>query len=296
MIDQAISNYLRHLKYVRGGAKNTIMAYRTDLLQFKQVLKHSAAVKLPGVGLKKYHLEPYLEWLESKDYQPSTVSRKLAALRSFITYLQEEEGLDRDGFLEKLELPSDQRRKPKALTPGEIKQLMAAPAAGTSARDIRDAAIIAFLYATGLKAAEAVRVEVGDLDLRRGLLDRPYAEIDPLPLGVSYHAVERYVKEGRPQLLRDRGEQVLFLNQRGTGLTRQGLVAGCKAMGEGLQSARRCITIHITPFINSTLTPRRKAPQRSTKALRAFQRECHPTPPGSSIGTRIRKGRFNAVR
>lgn len=218
-----IANYLRHLKYVKGGAKNTVMAYRTDLLQFKQVLKHNIEGYPKVESLETRHLNPYLEWLHGKGYQPATVSRKLAALRSFISYLQEEEGLERAGFLEKLELPADQRSRPRALSHQAIERLMAAPAQGTSARDIRDAAIIAFLYATGLKAAEAVRVEVNDLDFKRAVLDRPYAEIDPLPLGVSYYAVNRYVQEGRPQLLRDRGEPILFLNQRGTGLTRQGL-------------------------------------------------------------------------
>ncbi|MFP3854654.1 MAG: tyrosine-type recombinase/integrase, partial [Anaerolineales bacterium] len=92
-----------------------------------------------------------------------------------------------------------------------------------SARNIRDAAILAFLYVTGLRAAEAVRVSVHDLDLQRSVLDRPGAETDPIPLGIAHHAVERYVKEGRPQLLRNRGEPILFLNQRGSGLTRQGL-------------------------------------------------------------------------
>jgi integrase/recombinase XerD len=173
--------------------------------------------------LEAEHLDPYLKWLEEQGYQPATVARKLAALRSFISYLQEEEGLGVDGHFKKLELPKDQRSVPHALNKKQIESLITAPASGTSARDIRDAAILAFLYATGLRAAEAVQVTVHDIDLNVGVLDRPGAETDPLPLGIAHHAVERYVKEGRQQLLRNRGEPILFLNQRGTGLTRQGL-------------------------------------------------------------------------
>ncbi len=101
--------------------------------------------------------------------------------------------------------------------------MLQAPSGLPGARDIRDAAILALVYATGLRAAEAVELTVHDIELERGVLDRPKSEADPLPLGIAYHPVERYIKEGRPQLLRNRGEPTLFLNQRGEGLTRQGL-------------------------------------------------------------------------
>lgn len=223
MIDQAIARYLTHLKYDQGGAKNTIIAYRTDLLQFKQVLKRNFSEELRSQALQASHLNPYLVWLKDQEYKPATIARKMAALRSFVSYLHDQEGLDLDGHLRKLELPKDQRHKPQALSPPQIRQLLSAPAASTSARDIRDSAILAFLYATGLRAADAVQVKVDDLDLERGVLDRRQAETDPLPLGTARQPVQRYVVEGRPQLLRNRGESTLFLNQRGTGLTRQGL-------------------------------------------------------------------------
>jgi integrase/recombinase XerD len=223
VIDQAIARYLTHLKYDQGGAKNTIIAYRTDLLQFKQVLKRNFSEELRSQALQASHLNPYLVWLKDQEYKPATIARKMAALRSFVSYLHDQEGLDLDGHLRKLELPKDQRHKPQALSPPQIRQLLSAPAASTSARDIRDSAILAFLYATGLRAADAVQVKVDDLDLERGVLDRRQAETDPLPLGTARQPVQRYVVEGRPQLLRNRGESTLFLNQRGTGLTRQGL-------------------------------------------------------------------------
>lgn len=211
------------MKYEQGGAKNTIVAYRTDLLQFRQVLNRSLAQGIEGGELAPAHFDPYLRWLSQQDFKASTRARKLAALRSFVSYLAAEEGLQLNGHIDKLALPKEQRHVPQALSKAQIMELIAAPAEGTSARDIRDAAILSFLYATGLRAAAAVHVTVDELDFDRGVLLRPQQGADPLPLGIAHHAVERYVKEGRPQLLRNRGEETLFLNQRGTGLTRQGL-------------------------------------------------------------------------
>jgi integrase/recombinase XerD len=223
LIEQAIARFLTYLKYEQGGAKNTVVAYRTDLLQFRQVLNKELGGGLKGNSLEPSQLDPYLRWLENQGYKPSTRARKLAALRSFISYLQAEEELQLNGHIDKLALPKDQRQMPHGLSRAQIQDLISAPAQGTSARDIRDAAILAFLYATGLKAAAAVGVTVDDIDFVRGLLDSPMSDTGPIPLGIAHHPVERYVKDGRPQLLRNRGENTLFLNQRGDGLTRQGL-------------------------------------------------------------------------
>lgn len=223
MIDQAIAGFLAHLKYERGAARNTIIAYRTDLFQFRGVLRDDRGGGIQASDLAKGDVESYLDWLSEQEYKSSTISRKLAALRSFLRYLGSRDGLVIAGLLEQLKWESPERPRPFALSRQQIGRLLQAPAGRTGARDIRDAAILALVYATGLRAAEAVELTVHDIDLERGVLDRPKGERDPLPLRMAYHPVERYIKEGRPQLLRDRGEATLFLNQRGEGLSRQGL-------------------------------------------------------------------------
>lgn len=224
MMDQAIARFLAHIKHVRGGAKNTILAYHTDLTQFRRVLKrnHDNSA-LPPAELNSERLDDYLDWLEQRDYRPATVARKLAALRSFLQYLKEYESVAIDGLLAELQGPKPSQREPRVLSPEEVERLLQAPSNSTSARDMRDAAILSLLYATGLRAEEAVAVQVNEIDLQRGVLSRQGEPTDPLPLRGAYHRVERYLKEGRPQLQRKRGERALFLNQRGQGLSRQGL-------------------------------------------------------------------------
>lgn len=222
-MDQAIARFLAHIKHVQDGAKNTILAYHTDLTQFRKVLekRELEPQRMPQLGPQQ--ISAYLEWLEEREFQPATVARKLAALRSFLHYLHEYEAQQVDELLDDLQAPKPPAREPKVLSPEEVKRLLRAPSNSTAARDMRDAAILSLLYSTGLRAEEAVQVQVHDIDLKRGVLDREGAKTDPLPLRRSYHRVERYVKEGRPQLLRKRAESALFLNQRGEGLTRQGL-------------------------------------------------------------------------
>ncbi len=223
MIDQAVVRFLGHLKYDQGSAQNTILAYQTDLTQFRKVINQRANGPFQPGELDPELMKVYTDWVEEQDYRPATVARKLAALRSFLHYLEEHEGVRADVLLERLQAPVPPPKKPRALTRDEMNRLLEAPSNSTSARDIRDAAILSFLYATGLRAEEAVGIEVQDIDLVSGVLDRDGAATDPLPLKGAYHRVERYLKEGRPQLARKRGVSALFLNQRGEGLSRQGL-------------------------------------------------------------------------
>lgn len=253
MIDQAIVRFLGHLKYDQGSAQNTILAYETDLTQFRKVINQRAEGPFHAEELDPELMGLYTDWVEEQDYRPATVARKLAALRSFLHYLEERGNLKVEELLKHLKAPAPSPRKPRALTRDEVERLIGAPGNSTSARDMRDAAILSLLYATGLRAEEAVGIEVTDIDLGRGVLDRDGAATDPLPLKGAYHKVERYLKEGRPQLARTRGVTALFLNQRGEGLSRQGLWLVVKRwakacnLGEDVSpyTLRHSLTLHM---------------------------------------------------
>lgn len=223
MIDQSIARFLSHLKYIQGSAKNTLLAYRTDLLQFRGVVRTElgGAFSVREIGVTE--IDAFANWMEDRQFAPATVARKMAAIRSFFQYLKEVEGIDLSHVDKATNTTAPRRAVPRSLSAMQIQRLLEAPSGSHSPRDIRDAAILGVFYATGIRSAEAAGLTLHDLDLGRGVLERPGSSSDPLPLGVSHHSLERYVKEGRPQLMRDRSEQALFLNQRGTGLSRQGL-------------------------------------------------------------------------
>lgn len=222
-MDAAIERFLDYLENVQNRAKNTILAYGADLRQMNQVLtEQSDGPVTPGM-ISEELLAEYVSWLTNQGYQPSTVSRKMAAVRSFLEYLSAQEQRADAGLLASLQPPPTPKRQPRVLTRDEVEKLVGAPRGSDSPRGIRDAALLSLLYATGMRAAEVVGLDVQDVDIFSGRIQKDTADIDSLPLGLAYEPLRRYLREGRPQLLRDSGERALFLNQRGQGLSRQGL-------------------------------------------------------------------------
>jgi len=219
----AILRFLTFLREQRGSADNTILAYRTDLQQMDQVVSRGKGAQVTAPTLDRDKLRRYVEWLSESGYRPATVARKMAAVRSFLDYLGgHEEGVIPNLILE-LQSPPAPRRRPRILTKDEIDRLLAAPAKLESPRGLRDAAILALLYATGLRAAEAVGLRIDDVDLAAGVVRRGKPAAQALKLGESLPALRRYLEEARGQLNSSASEKALFLNQRGQSLSRQGL-------------------------------------------------------------------------
>ena len=154
----------------------------------------------------------------------TTLQRKVACLRSFYRHLRREGVLERDPTAQ-LKAPRRSQRLPKVLNRGEVNQLLSQPK-GTDPPALRDRALLETMYACGLRASEAIAVELGDLDLDAGVLRaRGKGSKERLvPVGrQAVEALRRYIARGRPALIGVREEPRLFVNQRGGGLTRQGL-------------------------------------------------------------------------
>ncbi len=221
-MDQSIITYLRYLRVERGYSENTIAAYRRDLRQFTAVvvemgLEHWSA-------LTTDHLDRYLEALQARGYRSTTVARKISAVRSFLYFLFRE-GIVTEALATWLRQPRVGRRLPHTLSEEEVDRLLDV-ARGDTPIALRDYAILALLYATGMRASEAVALTVDDLDLRRGTvrcLGKGNKErLVPLH-AEAVRTLRRYLEEARPLLLRNREERHLFLNRVGRSLTRQGL-------------------------------------------------------------------------
>jgi integrase/recombinase XerD len=155
---------------------------------------------------------------------PATLQRKVACLRSFHRHLLRQD-LITDDPTAKLRGPRQSRKLPHVLTRDEVNRLLEQPG-GTTPAALRDRALLELMYACGLRASEAIAIEVGDLDLESGLLRArgKGAKERLVPMGAAAaRALMRYLGRGRPALVGDRQEGRLFVNHRGAGLTRQGL-------------------------------------------------------------------------
>src|SRR3989304_5290475 len=84
-MEAALQRFLVYLRDVRGSSANTLLAYRADLRQFVAVLRPK--VDRPE-DLRQEALADYVAWLGHQGYRPATISRKMAAVRSFLDYLQ----------------------------------------------------------------------------------------------------------------------------------------------------------------------------------------------------------------
>src|SRR3990170_6996928 len=219
-MEAALHRFLVYLRDVRGSSANTLLAYRADLRQFVAVL--GPRVDRPE-DLRQGALADYVAWLGHQGYRPATISRKMAAVRSFLDYLHTANVLTDPTLRAVLRPPRAPRPRPRVLTADELQALLAAPAKQDSPRSLRDSAILALLSSTGLRAAEVVALTIDEVDLERGWVGRPQNPEPQLPLGRALKPMRRYVVDGRPHLTRRADERSLFLNQRGDRLSRQGL-------------------------------------------------------------------------
>jgi integrase/recombinase XerD len=218
-------DFLAYLEFERGLARNTLEAYRTDLLQYGTFL---AGRGRGPVEAERADIADFLADLATGNghppCSPATINRKAACLRSFYRHLRREE-LVSDDPTAALSPPAKSRKLPQVLSYAEVKRLIES-AAGAEPIALRDRALLEVMYGCGLRASEAVGLEVSDADLRRNFV-RPHGKGSKeriVPLGrEAAAAVSRYLRNGRPDLVGSRPEAKLFVNFRGGPLTRQGL-------------------------------------------------------------------------
>jgi len=224
--EHLVLDFLAYLEFERGLSRNTLDAYRSDLLQFGAFLQRHQrdALTVDHRALAEFLAELAAGGEDRAPAAPSTVQRKTACLRSFYRHLRREELLSGDPTAS-LSARRGGRRLPQVLARAEVQRLLAQPT-GTAPVALRDRALLETMYACGLRASEATGLHVGDVDLDAGVLRaRGKGSKERLvPVGSAAVAALRiYLLGGRPALVGDRAEPHLFVNFRGGELTRQGL-------------------------------------------------------------------------
>jgi integrase/recombinase XerD len=220
--EHLVLDFLAYLEFERGLSRNTLDAYRSDLLQYGRFLEERHAT---ADAATSSDVADFLAELGSKSASPATIHRKAACLRSFYRHLRREGVRDSDPTAS-LTAPRRGRKLPQVLSKAEVDKLLTQPR-GTEPSALRDRALLELMYACGLRASEAISLEVSDIDLDDGLLRArgkgSKERIVPVGQG-ALGAVRVYLQRGRPKLVRRKpSEPQLFVNFRGGPLTRQGL-------------------------------------------------------------------------
>ena len=217
-------DFLAYLEFERGLSRNTLEAYRTDLLQFGRFLAERDVDAAEASAADVSDFLTHLATGNGKAASPATIHRKAACLRSFYRHLRREGIRDSDPTAT-LTAPRRGRKLPQVLTRGEVERLLSQPKGGAPSA-LRDRALLELMYACGLRASEAIGLDVADVDLDDGVLRArgKGSKERVVPIGQSALAAVRvYLQSGRPELVKTRPETRLFVNFRGGQLTRQGL-------------------------------------------------------------------------
>lgn len=218
----ATSRFLKHLAHERNASDLTIKAYREDLMGFIDWVEATKGSVGRPSDFVPQDLRGYQAALQQAGYAKSTISRKLASLRSFFRFAMRE-GLATTNPAKPLRNPRQSRKLPHVLSNDDIGRLLSAPPANTSA-GLRDRAIFETVYSGGLRVSELVGLEDGDLDYEQGIMRvRGKGRKERIsPLGsFAAKAIQDYAsKRSRSPESESLGRQApVFVNRFGNTLT-----------------------------------------------------------------------------
>ena len=248
---QYSDQFLNFSRIERGLSSNSISAYSRDLQRFGNFLLNNS---LLFSDFKQEHLDDFIADLSKAGLAINTVNRVLSTLRSFYGYLEREHGVHNP--MKEVESRKVPLRLPKALTVSEITQLIDGSFDEDKVISLRDKAILELLYSTGGRVSEIVGINLNDISLVNS--DESEVRVIKLrgkgnkerivPMGsFSVKALDDYLVRVRPNLLimnTKNKSEALFLNQRGTRISRQ------SAWQIVVDSAKRCgLSAGISPHV-----------------------------------------------
>lgn len=210
-LGRGLEDFLVSLRVEAGLAQNTLLAYRGDLERFLAFARAHGLARWRRLELE--HVVGHLESLRARGAAEASVARALSALRMCVRHLVQSGVLAGDPLVN-LEGPRLARSLPHLLSPAEVERLLAVP--GTGWRAQRDRALLEVLYACGARISEAVGLRTTALEPALGVLSLTGkgGKTRLVPLGARARAaLEAWLQEGRPAVLRGRRSESVFLTR-----------------------------------------------------------------------------------
>ncbi|MCX6444475.1 MAG: site-specific tyrosine recombinase XerD [Actinobacteria bacterium] len=227
IFETAKTNYLNHLRIERGLSENTLGSYARDLTKFADFLHLR---KLNFDSLSDEDITNFQVVLKQSKLSPTSINRTFSALKGFYKYCSLEHEVRNP--ISDVANAKIARKLPKALTIDEIESLLGAAKREGDASSLRDVAILEILYSTGARVSEVIGLNTGDVSVNR-VENQEVSTIKLrgkgskeriVPLGkYAVRALDDYQIRTRPLLSskNSRSESALFLNNRGSRLSRQ---------------------------------------------------------------------------
>ncbi|MCD6419874.1 MAG: tyrosine recombinase [Synergistetes bacterium] len=211
--EELLKSFEAYLRYECGLSENSVAAYLKDV-----------ELALGADKRNEIDIERLMEKIYASDYSPSTVKRKVAAVKSFYSFLLREGMLSRDVQLYTPTI-SAERKLPSVLNNEELERILAAPDV-RKRTGIRDRAILELMYATGMRISEATELKLKDVDLKEGIVrcvgKGGKQRVIPLTLS-AIEWISRYLEIVRPFMDKSGRSEFLWVGKSGRKLSRQAL-------------------------------------------------------------------------
>lgn len=211
-----IKAYENYLTKVKKASSNTISSYIRDIRQFAEWLD------VDVLEVTQLNISNYLRYMEEDGRSAATISRTLASLKNFYSYLVS------SGFCEKtpvtdIKVSRGEKKLPQILTGREIELLLAQPVC-VDAKGYRDKAMLEVMYATGMRVSELIDLDISDVNLEQGVVKCNTSKKNRIvPLyPAALRALTIYIRDIRESMLASADEKALFVNVNGTRMSRQG--------------------------------------------------------------------------
>ena len=212
--------YENYLTKVKQASANTVSSYIRDIRQFSEWLRDEAGLEVAEA--EQQNIGDYLAHLERDGRSAATVSRNLASLKNFYSYVVSSCFMEQTPVTD-IRVDRGEKKLPQILTGREI-ELLLAQRVCVDAKGCRDKAMLEVMYATGIRVTELIELDLEDVNLEQGMIKCSNARktrMIPLYPG-ALKALRQYIINIRPGMLADPEERALFVNMGGIRMSRQG--------------------------------------------------------------------------
>ena len=215
-----INLYETYLLDVKHSSANTVASYIRDLRQLDQYVSENLDCSLDEVTSEQATV--YFAWLTNSGKSSATVTRSLASIKGFYSYLVLN-GTVSANPVRAIHIEKVEKKLPQILNGHEVELLLAQPKC-TDPKGFRDKAMLELLYATGIRVSELIALDVDSVNIPAGFIRCSGAgKIRMIPLyPAAVRAIQTYLTQIRPSMIADPNECALFVNLSGERMSRQG--------------------------------------------------------------------------
>lgn len=219
-MEKEIDAFIVYLHDVKKTSNNTEMSYKRDLNKVRKYLEEKQIYEVKEITVED--LNAYILYLKENQFAAATISRNIASIKAFFSYLTKENMVEEDISVS-LKSPKIEKKMPGVMAMEDVVRLLEQPK-GNSPKEIRDKAMLELLYATGIRVTEIINLKVTDVNLQMGfIICRDENKERIIPFGKeAKHALLCYFDGARDAMVENKASDTLFVNCSGQSMSRQG--------------------------------------------------------------------------